>query len=233
MKQLKEYKNISRFIRENSSEDSWIFFLHPQKFLSLIENPCYETFKIPKKNGGFRNIQSPSTVLKQIQRCFCLYLNAEYNTIKPECVHGFVSAKGEMTRSLGIFSNALPHVNKEFILNIDIKDFFPSIKAAFIKALLIRDFGLNDHMASVITQLCTYEKYLPAGAPTSPILSNIYCREMDHELIRLAAIHNLTYTRYDDDLTFSSKDKITEELIDKIKNTLNSHGFVINKKNYE
>lgn len=220
-------------MRENySSETEGIFHLPPPDFLKLLEKPPYESFKIPKKKGGYRNIQSPSTELKKIQRCFCLYLNAGYNRLKPECVHGFVSGKGKVTRTLGIFSNALPHIGKSFILNIDIKDFFGSIMAKELKTKLMEDFELNSHMASVITQLCTFEKYLPAGAPSSPVLSNIYCRQMDKELMHFSSIYGLTYTRYADDLTFSSNEKMEADVIETIKNILGLHGFVINKRKF-
>lgn len=230
MKDLSEYKNITRFIKENFvPELGGILNMPPPEFLKFMEYPPYEAFRIPKKKGGYRNIESPAPELKRVQRCFCLYLNAGYNRLKPECVHGFVSGKGKMTRTLGIFSNALPHTGKKFVLNIDIKDFFESISAAWIKAKLMSHLQLNDHMASVITQLCTYKKHLPAGAPSSPILSNIYCLQMDYDLIRFSSIHGLTFSRYADDLTFSSNEIIDDDIIGNIKSILNLHGFVINK----
>ncbi len=64
--------------------------------------------------------------------------------------------------------------------------------------------NLGTEAALAMAQLCCDDTSIPQGAPTSPILSNMICRRLDRELTRLADDHNCIYTRYADDLTFST-----------------------------
>lgn len=234
MKKLREHTSMIDFLRERhfrSPDNTGHFPL--LRLNELIDAPAYKTFRIPKKKTGFRIINSPVFDLKGIQHLINIELQKEYCIeMRPPCVHGFVSGKNESETRLGIYTNALPHVNKGFVMNMDIKDFFSSIKARAIKSLLVSRLGLNDNMASVITRLCTYENALPAGAPTSPVLSNLYCIGMDKELMQYADRHNCTYTRYADDLTFSSDTEISTYFIENIKEILERNHFAVNNRKF-
>lgn len=156
----------------------------------------YKTFDIPKKSGGTRQISTPKTALKIIQRKLNQVLQAVYQ-IKPS-VHGFVSSKNVVT-------NAQNHVKKRYILNIDLKDFFPSVNFGRVRGMFIATpYGLHPDVATVLAQICCYNHQLPQGAPTSPIITNMICAKMDGQLQRLAKECKATYTRYADDMTFST-----------------------------
>jgi RNA-directed DNA polymerase len=176
----------------------------------LINRPSYHTFEIPKKKGGHRKIQAPSPELLAIQKHLNPYFQAIYLMVKPKEVHGFINKPEGYEYCHSIFSNAKPHVNKKHLLNMDLKDFFPSISAKRVRQILVKHIGINDsQMADVLALLCTYQKSLPIGAPTSPVLSNFACLEMDKELAAYCLLKDIDYTRYADDLTFSCNDYLT------------------------
>lgn len=196
----------------------------------------YKTFHIPKKSGGYRTIYSPNNSLRIVQRKLSQVLYAVYRS-KPS-VHGFAPSRS-------IITNAQAHVKKKFILNIDIKNFFDSINFGRVRGLFMRNpYKLNDKVATVLAQICCFDNKLPQGAPTSPIVSNLICTKMDSELQRFSRKHGLFYTRYADDITFSSnRNKIPNSLIysyqkgcskvilgDEIKSIIEQNGFKINDK---
>lgn len=198
-----------------------------------INKPIYFNFQIPKKSGGVRNICSPNEDLKNIQIKMNDYLQAMYYYAKPECVHGFVYSPYSGGSKNYIVSNAQIHCNKKHVLNMDIKDFFPSITAKQVREALTGPvFNMSDEIAVIVALLGTYKKVLPTGAPSSPILSNIVCLKMDKALQEYCSLKHLTYSRYADDLTFSSHEHITQEIIKEIQTIINNSGFSLNEKKF-
>lgn len=156
----------------------------------------YTTFEIPKKSGGTRQISTPVNAIKIIQKKLNQVLQAVYQT-KPS-VHGFVNGKN-------IVTNAQAHARKRYVLNIDLKDFFPSINFGRVRGMFMATpYNLPPDVATVLAQICCYNNQLPQGAPTSPIITNMICAKMDSQLQRLAKDCKATYTRYADDITFST-----------------------------
>lgn len=157
----------------------------------------YKVFPIRKRNGGERIISSPISPLKIIQRKLNQVLHAVYKGRSP--VHGFV-------RDKSIVSNAKRHLNRDFVLNFDLADFFPSIHFGRIKGMFeAKPYSLPENVAVVLAQICSHQGHLPAGAPTSPLVANMVCAQMDSQLKQLAVSGGCTYTRYADDITFSVK----------------------------
>lgn len=156
----------------------------------------YERFKVLKKSGKLRNISAPSTALKIIQRKLSQVL---YGAYKPNsAVHGFVPDRS-------IVTNAKQHVRRRFVFNIDLKDFFDSIHFGRVRGIFMAPpYALPEEAATVLAQTCCFENRLPQGAPTSPVVSNMVCARLDSELKRLAKNLKCTYTRYADDITFST-----------------------------
>lgn len=115
----------------------------------------------------------------------------------PENVQGGVKKRSNIT-------NAKPHQGKKYILTTDLQDFYPSIKAKRIYETFI-ELGFNAQCAFYITRLTTWKGELPQGTPTSTHISNLVFLKTDYKLIELCKAHNITYTRYIDDLTFSSQ----------------------------
>lgn len=191
----------------------------------------YHTFQIPKKSGGFRNITAPTGKLKRIQSFIADVLS--------DIVH-FDSSVNGFVKGRSVVSNARMHLGKNYILNIDLKDFFPSITAEMVqRALAVNGFK---SVSQTITALCTWtedvdddlpEQVLPQGAPTSPILSNLVCRLLDYRLQMLADRYGQTYSRYADDITFSSDHSVYSKnsgFWTELRGIVSSCGFAINEE---
>jgi RNA-directed DNA polymerase len=197
----------------------------------IINNPCYENYSIPKKRGGLRQISKPDNALMAIQKRLNYYLQAYYLWIKPYEVHGFVVNPCYFGFQCNIVENARVHVGKKHVLNIDLKDFFSNITARRVKALFSSDiFDFPEQLATALTLLTTYEGRLPTGAPTSPVISNFVCQQLDADLSNFCKQSNLAFTRYADDLTFSSDDAISDDEILDLINLIRENRFEINEK---
>jgi len=156
--------------------------------------PTYHQFTIPKRSGGQRTINAPDPQLKKLQRLILRRLLTR--------LAAHPAATG-FERGHSIVTNALPHAGKAIILKLDIRDFFPSIPAERVEACF-RFIGWDEQSATILTRLCTHDGSLPQGAPTSPRLSNLVNRRLDERLDAIARQMNCAYTRYADDITFSS-----------------------------
>lgn len=162
----------------------------------MPEATRYRTFLVKKRTGGTRTIQRPHRSLAQVQRKLNLVLRLVYSP-RPSA-HGFVEERS-------ILTNSLNHTGKRFVLNIDLQDFFPSINFGRVRGLLMaKPYQVSATAATILAQLTCHEGVLPQGAPTSPVISNMICSRLDGELQRLAKRHRCTYTRYADDITFST-----------------------------
>ncbi len=197
----------------------------------IINNPEYTHHQIAKKKGGYRNIHAPSKELKSIQKRFNYFLQAYYLMIKPIEVHGFVVNPHYLGTYCNIVANAKVHVKKRYVLNIDLQDFFPSIQAYRVKRLFLSSlFEFNEQTATVLALLTTYQGSLPIGAPTSPVISNFICMDLDRDLKEISSQNNLAYTRYADDLTFSCDSGISNVLLDEIIKIIRNNKFEINER---
>ncbi len=210
------------------------FFRVPVSELEgLINEPPYQYFTLDKKKGGQRQIQAPLGQLKRMQRKLNNCLQQKYNEVNPGKVFGFVTNPNSANKQCNIALNASYHVGKKVVLNLDLKDFFSSISASRVKALfLAKHFAFPDEIATALALLCTYRGQLPTGSPCSPVLSNFICLEMDHSLQVFAQSNGLIYTRYADDLTFSSDQVIEQSTIEALKQMIVKNGFQINDKKY-
>lgn len=164
----------------------------------------YTSFEIPKKSGGLRKIDAPKKGLGLIQKRLADLLSTQI-TFKT-CVKGFVKKEG-------ICRNAILHKKSNWVLNLDIEDFFGSINFGRIRAtFLAKPFEMSNEVATVIAQICTFENRLPQGAATSPIVANIIASMLDNKIIRLVQKHRLTYSRYADDMTISARRTFPKEI---------------------
>src|SRR5262245_45378191 len=156
----------------------------------------YRHFEIPKRSGGMRQIHAPIGLVRDLQDRLHTELKQLYRA-HPNA-HGFIDGRS-------VASNAGDHAGKRWVLNIDLEDFFPTINFGRVRGLLLRPpFELGAPAAAVCAQIVTYRNGLPQGAPTSPVLSNFIAATLDRRLLRLAREHKLAYSRYADDITFSS-----------------------------
>ena len=161
----------------------------------------YKTYTIPKRSGGFREISQPAKDLKSIQR----YVLAKFilpNLEFHECATAY-------RKKHNIADNARPHLENQFLLKMDFKDFFPSIKAVdFSEYILNRSIVASMDEAVILGRIffknTNGELRLSIGSPGSPPISNALMMDFDHQISSMCKSSDISFTRYSDDLTFSS-----------------------------
>lgn len=196
---------------------------------ALIEKPPqYQAFRLPKADGGSRLIEAPPEELKKIQHTLNHYLQAYYHGIRPMAAYGGLAAADNDLPVRNILSNARRHVNRQWILNLDLEEFYHQISKEKVVGILRGVVGVSEKVAEGIARLCCFKNRLPMGAPTSCILSNFACLDMDKALQALADKHNLRYTRFIDDITFSSNQEMSETQVAAIRQAIEGCGYVIN-----
>lgn len=211
-----------------TTQDTLLGLLYPQNKIN------YVTFSIPKKNGDVRTIHAPKNHLKHLQKLLATHL-LQSHTAK-SCTHGFVENKS-------IKTNAQLHVGKEYVFNIDLKDFFQTIHFGRVKRLFMSyPFNAPENVATVVAHLCCFNGHLAQGAPTSPIISNMIALKLDGQLLSIASKNQCHYTRYVDDLTFSftcKKHRLPKDIVkisnddeitpgDTLSNIILKNGFTVN-----
>jgi len=201
----------------------------------------YVRFRIPKKTGGERVISAPMKRLKRAQHWVQSEILCKAEPTVHAAAHGFRSGRS-------IVSNALPHVGRDVIVNVDLKDFFPTVGYRRVKGLF-RSLGYGEEAATIFALLCTEpgaveevvldgkpyhialaERHLPQGAPTSPAITNVLCRRLDRRLCKMAEELGFTYTRYADDLTFSASGAAAEkagEVLSRLRRIVRHEGFTV------
>lgn len=211
LKNLKNAKNIPQFSRILGLKGETVTYA---LYWYRQENP-YSYYTIPKKNGGRRLIAAPNSRLKMVQGKLAKLLSkiqAEMEgarTTKSRVLsHGF-------KEGFSIITNASNHRNKRWVFNADLKDFFPSINFGRVFGFFLKDrnFALDPKIATVIAQIACHRNELPQGSPCSPVISNLIAHVLDIKLNKLASDHRCTYTRYADDITFSTNEKDFPEAI--------------------
>ena len=180
----------------------------------------YKVFKIPKCSGNYRTIYEPDYTLKSIQR------NILNNVLSDRRTSDFACA---YKKGIGLVDNAKPHLNKKYILKLDIKDFFPSIDFVSVYKKAFPRYIYPEAVASLLTNLTTYNNFLPQGAPTSSYISNLILRSFDIKIGKFCKENNISYTRYCDDMTFSGDFNISQ-VITLVKSELLKNNFILNKK---
>ncbi|WP_200343766.1 reverse transcriptase domain-containing protein [Rhodovibrio sodomensis] len=154
----------------------------------------YHNFPIGTDGRKRRIINAPDARLKFLQRRISDKLADIYRRRNP--VHGFVAERSVKT-------NALAHMRRKYVVNIDLANFFPTISQNRVEGMLL-SLNLDASVAQIIGIICCNKGILPQGAPSSPLLSNMICFKLDKGLMNFSKEARCIYTRYADDLTFSS-----------------------------
>lgn len=178
----------------------------------------YKIYKIKKRNGKYRTIYEPNLILKQIQKQI---LN---NILNNKSISKYAKA---YHKGIQLKDNAIPHINKEMILKLDIKDFFENISFLDIYNSCFPIEYFPKSVGMILTYLCTYDNHLTQGSPTSAYISNLVMKEFDEELGNWCNLRNISYTRYSDDMTFSGAFN-PSELITKVRKMLYKLGLELN-----
>ena len=209
---------INDLLKEDQKEqDGKTSYLFSIRQLCYYCNPnhtafTYRRFDIRKKTGGFRHITAPTRGLIHLQHYINMIFKAMYTP--SDYAMGF-------TEGRSVVDNANKHVGQNYVFNTDLEDFFPSIPQSRVwKRLQLPPFNFNQEIAGMLAGLCCIKEghrngsgiyVLPQGAPTSPILTNAICDRLDHKLCGLARRFGLNYSRYADDITFSSMHNVYQE----------------------
>lgn len=201
---IQNYKTAFCQIRHD--KDLAVLVKTPAYKLQLLAiNPTYNCFGIPKKDGSKRWIEDPEPALKKVQKQLNHFFQCTYFFYRTDAAYGFLMNPDSDPEPRNILTNAQRHLGCQWLFNADIEDFFHQVEATQVLQLLQEPpFSFKEEIAQLITKLTTFKERLPMGAPTSPILSNFASIEMDKDLSDLAKWEGWTYTRYADDMTFSS-----------------------------
>lgn len=191
----------------------------------------YKTFHIRKRSGGLREINAPCYQLGGVLYILNTVFKAVYTP--SESTMGF-------TEERSVVTNAQIHIGHHYVFNIDLENFFPSIPQARVWARIqLPPFNLPKEVANVVAGLCCHTNtdmtgnVLPQGAATSPLLTNAICDTLDRRMRGVAKRFGLHYSRYADDMTFSSMHNVYQEGSDfrnEIKRLIEEQGFKMNEK---
>jgi len=205
----------------------------------LSDSEKYSKFTIPKKTGGTRSITSPIDEIKDLQKKLSILLQSclleiESRSKKKSPSHGF-------KKDCSIISNAKSHARKRYVINLDLEDFFTAFNFGRVRGFFLvnEHFKLSEEVSTTIAQIACFQGHLPQGSPCSPVITNLICNILDVRLSKLAKLNKCKYSRYADDLTFSSRSKtISKELVTrdghnwkvsgKLKKEISRAGFKIN-----
>ncbi|HEX9996862.1 MAG TPA: reverse transcriptase domain-containing protein [Abditibacterium sp.] len=239
---LQDFAQIAAAIGIETRELTWLCY---HRGASFIDH--YHRFQIPKKRGGMRNVSSPKTKLRRAQS----FVLEQILAILP--VHDAAVA---FRPGISTAQNAARHAGKSVVIRLDLKDFFPSVGFMRVKRLF-QSFGYNEGCATVFALICTEaprvelaldgqkrhvaigDRVLPQGACTSPALTNLLCRRLDARLAGLASKRGFVYSRYADDLVFSSDEPradvgallvLAQKVVEDEKFVVNSEKTLVMKK---
>ncbi len=240
LKQTASRRDFARLLDIHPGALTYILYRLPE------QEPLYTSFTIPKSSGGVRTIDAPHARLKRVQRSLANILNScmqEIEAGSPGQIlsHGFRKKTGK--KSAGIHTNARCHRKQHYVLNLDLADFFPSFNFGRVYGFFIKDrhFTLCPKVARLIAQIACHQNRLPQGSPCSPVITNFIAYILDVRLVKIAKKYGWTYSRYADDITFSTgrkehitkmarfSDKLNQWVVnEEIEHIIKQTGFKIN-----
>jgi len=216
VKKLSNFLNIDNEILKDITGNNYNIIIGNGYAEDILNNVLtVKKIEIRKKSGGLRIVYSP--VSDNLTNCLKVLNSKLRHIYKPSSsVHGYIKGRG-------IKTNASEHLGKKYLLKIDIENYFEKItKESIIQSL--NNLGFHHETSPLIARIVTHNDILVQGFHTSPTIANIIFNELD---LRLSRFPNITYTRYADDLYFSSEEEI--DIIPKVEKQLLKFGFTINK----
>jgi len=234
LRAAKSLHDLAAILRYRPSAISFIVYKTPV-------SAKYTTFEIPKKGGESRKIDAPNPKLKALQKRLADVLY--------ECLHeieGAAKSKNKLSHAFrkkhSIITNAKAHKARRYVLNLDLENFFPSLNFGRVRGFFLKNnhFKLAEPVATLLAQVACHDGTLPQGSPCSPIISELLTHFLDIRLVKLAKKNKCTYTRYADDITFSTNQKdFPTDLADEtnegwkigseLKDRIEDAGFTINE----
>lgn len=213
---LPEIRSVKEFSKLLRIPESTIYGFSQRNYKT-----GYKEFYLPKKPKGIRVIHSPVRILKFVQAWILKNILSKLNSHKSST--GF--EKGD-----NILNNAKRHIDQSYVINVDIKDFFPSITAEKVYSIFSA-IGYEKEVAWTLTNLVTYKGTLPQGSPCSPKLANLICHRLDARIYGFCKSKNMVYSRYADDITISTSNrKNISATLRYLKNVITAEGFLIREE---
>jgi RNA-directed DNA polymerase len=213
--QIEDINDLARILGCQNSQIEQIIDNPPQYYCQRI---------IPKKGrnqqGNCRIVYEVSPPLGNFQKNIATAISEQIQF--PQYVQGFVAQRSS-------FTNALLHLSKRYILNVDIKNFFDNITTEQVTKVF-EGLGCKRDIALIFAKLCTLHGKLVQGSSTSPVLANLVCMELDQEFSDLGIQHGCSYSRYADDITFSGECLPRKKTIEQ---HLRKYGFELNPDKYK
>lgn len=202
IKRVRDLAGLARVLGYTPSGLAYILYKIP-------ESEKYRSFEVPKKAGGTRQIDAPTLHLSLLQqRLAKLLLQCLLDIEKSEpfarpLSHGFFPGRS-------ILTNANYHRRRRFVLNLDLRNFFPEINFGRVRGFFLKDknFLLNEKISTIIAQIACKDGKLPQGSPCSPVISNLIGRILDKRMAAFSKKYHCRYSRYADDITISTNQVI-------------------------
>lgn len=190
----------------------------------------YHVFFIPKPHSEEkRMIEEPVGELRPVLDLVSNELEELYSADKTDAAYGFIRSRANDPDKRNIKTNAMKHLKMKYLLNIDLDNFFYQVNEQKVFEIFNnhRYFHFNDEVKEIITHLVTFNGRLPMGSPTSPPLSNLAAINLDNDLMNWAVSNHFNYTRYVDDLSFSSNMLISKTHLNEITELIHANGFLV------
>ena len=222
LRACKSRKDLAKLLNYQPKQLSYILYKIP-------DAQKYKSFDIKKKSGGVRNIDAPIARLKFLQKQLSRVLYECVKDIKNSDPKAFSTSTG-FSEDTSIIDNAEIHRGRRYVFNIDLKDFFGAIHIGRIRGFFKNDkrFQLDDEVALTIGQIACHNGALPQGSPCSPVISNLLGTVLDSRMRSFARKNGCRYSRYVDDLTFSTNQK--EFPVSVAKQNATDQGWVVAKE---
>lgn len=213
------FEDIETLSEETRLTEKLIYFLTKKD-----AEGRYKTFYVAKRDGGQREINAPCMSLKVLQRW--VLENILYKVRVSQYSLGFLKSENGSP----LVQCAERHKNNLYILKMDLKDFFPSVRRERVYKQFLQ-LGYDKYASNLLANICTLNDKLPQGAVTSPYLANLVCYRMDIRIAGYCNKRDITYTRYADDLTFSCDNRdMLRNIYGMIKKIVEDEGFLVNEK---
>lgn len=180
--------------------------LSEEKLIKFCDDSNYSVYPIYKTVNGQKKkriVEAPNKELKKIQSAFVEILQC---IVTPAYVHAG-------RKNMSYIQNAKVHINCNDMLCTDIRKFYPHTKKEYLINFLINDLKITSKLAKILGELLTYKGHLPTGAPSSQLLTFWSYKKTFDNLYEFCKSEDITMTLYVDDMTFSSKTKITNKLL--------------------
>lgn len=173
------------------------------KISKIPDREKYETDEIEKSDGRIRKIHKPCADIRKIQRRINKRIfNA---VIWPNYIYGSIPANKLNNENKDYVECASMHCQARTILKLDIEDFFDNVSEDLVSRIFNKLFGFSEKVSMVLARICTVDGALPQGGLTSSYLASLALFEIESNIYSRLKNKKLTYTRYVDDITISSK----------------------------